>query len=344
MTELTVVIPIGPYHLDVAQRAVASVAAQTLPCRVLTVEDQDGRGAGYARNQGLRQVRTEFVSFLDADDTLEPRFAELCFDILSLVPGRRYVYTNWYEGDAVKVAPSPCDLWTNQTYHLVTTLMRTDDVRRVGGYDEVMPGAEDTDFGIRLKLSGVCGIHLNEPLLHYNTGGRRSKDLRMSGRETVMQQYMSERYKEFTMGCCGDYDLPKTPVGERQDGDVLAMALWNGNRQERGLATGRLYPRAGNNKIVYVDPRDVAAAPHLWKKVSAMPSNAAPMLQPAYQQNLNTTGDWRGAANAAFGGGVAPRPADEPFVPAQMEWEYKPVENTRTVSDKLKIAQRKTGE
>lgn len=337
-SNLTVVIPFASYHRDLVPRAVASVQAQTYPCEIVTVEDTAGKGAGWARNQGLRQVTTPFVAFLDADDTLEPRFAELALDILAQVQGKgqRYVYTNWYEGDKVKVAPSPCDVWTMQTYHVVTTVMRTSDVRRIGGYDETMPGAEDTDFGIRLKISGVCGIHLNEPLMHYNIGGRRSKDLRISGQEVVMLDYMKERYKEYTMGCCGDPTPPQSkPDGERYDGDVMAMALWAGNRQERGLATGRVYPRSGNGKIVYVDPRDVAAAPHMWQKVSAMPNTQAPALQPNYQAEV---ANWQAAGNAAFGGGQ-----EVPVTPAaQMEWQYKPVENQRTTNDVLKIAKRKT--
>ena len=337
MPDLTVVIPYASYHRDIVQRAVDSVLAQTLPCNVLTIEDTAGHGAGWSRNQGLRQVNTEYVAFLDADDTIEPTFAEICFDILARVQGNRYAYTNWYEGGQARVAPSPCDLWTMQTYHLVTTVMKTVDARRIGGYDESMPGAEDTDFGIRLKLSGVCGVHINAPLLHYNVGGQRSMALRQSGIEPKMQAYMKERYGGYTMGCCGD-NTPNnnTPQGEKLDGDVLAQAQWNGNRRVRGLATGRVYAYASNPDVVYVDPLDVAAAPQQWKKVSAIPQAVNPVLQPGYQQN---TGDWRGAANLVFGGGMTPAPAA--IQPAQMEWQYNPVENTRTSNDVLKIAQKK---
>lgn len=336
MPELTFVIPIGPYHADVAQRAVDSVLSQTIPCNVVTIEDAAGRGAGFARNQGLRKVNSEFISFLDADDTLDPRFAETCFDILSRVQGNRYAYTNWYEGIDIRQAPSPCDLWTQQTYHIVTTVMHTDSVRRIGGYDEHMPGAEDTDFGIRLKLSGVCGVHVNAPLVHYNKGGQRSIDLRASGQEVAMLAYMKLRYGEITMGCCGD-NTPNnnTPQGERADGDVLAQALNVGNRRTRGLATGRVYPYAGKPDIVYVDPRDVAAAPHQWQKVSAMPTNTPPVLQPGYQPN---TVNWKDAAHSAFGGG---QQHAQPAQPSQ-DWQYNPVENTRTGNDVLKIARRKT--
>lgn len=341
MPELTICVPAAPYHKEAVNHAVASIQAQTIRCDYLVFEDHTMRGAGYARNQLLRRVNTEYVSFLDADDTLEPDFAEKCFLILGQITGNRYVYTNWYEGDQIKTAPSPCDLWTQQTYHLVTTVMRTADVRRIGGYDEQMPGAEDTDFGIRLKLSGVCGVHLNAPLLHYRTGGKRSIELRNSGREALMQQYMKERYGEYTMGCCGDTPVQTKPDGEKHDGDVMAMALWAGNRQERGRVTGRIYPRASRPKIVYVDPLDVSASPNLWQKVSAMPSSQPPVLMPQYQQQspLAQPGDWRTAGNAAFGGG---QPQTAPQQPVSQDWQYKPVSNTREIADKLKIGQRKS--
>jgi hypothetical protein len=339
MPDLTIVIPVAPYHSHLAQNAVDSVLAQTMPCHVITVDDKDGRGAGWARNQGLRQVKTEWVSFLDADDTIEPDFAEKCFLILEQVNGQRYVYTNWYEDGRIVVAPSPCDLWTQKTYHLVTTVMRVSDARRIGGYDEHMPGAEDADFGIRLKLSGVCGAHLNAPLLHYRKGGQRSIELRSSGREKDMLLYMTQRYGDYTMGCCGDpagYD--NTPQGEKFDGDVLAQAQWQGNDRKRGLATGRIYARTSFPKICYVNPLDVQAAPHHWKKVSAMPVNQPPVLQPGYQGGQQT-GNWQTAAQMAFGGGQAQQ-MPQSQAPSS-DWDYKPVENTRNTEGILKIAQRK---
>jgi len=338
MPDLTICIPVAPYHTEHALNAVASVKAQTVDCAVLVYQDDEKRGAGYSRNRLLEAVNTEFVAFLDADDTIEPQFAEMAFQVLALASGRRYVYTNWYEGSAVRVAPSPCEVWTQKTYHLVTTVMRTSDVRHIGGYDEHMPGAEDTDFGIRLKLSGVCGIHLNMPLLHYRPGGQRSVELRASGQETAMLAYMSQRYGEYTMGCCGDNTpVDNSPQGEKFDGDVLAQAQWNGNDRKRGLSTGRLYARASFPKVLYVDPLDVAAAPHMWKKVSAIPTNTPPMLQPGYQAG---TPGWQGAAALAFGGGQ--QQAAQPQQGGQgIDWNYQPVENTRTTNDILKIAQGK---
>jgi hypothetical protein len=78
---------------------------------------------------------------------------------------------------------------------------------------------------------------------------------------------LSERYAG-KMACCGKTDKgDDAPMGQRQPGDVLAAALWGGNRKERGRATGRRYPRTGNGKQVWVAPADINASPSLWQAV-----------------------------------------------------------------------------
>lgn len=69
------------------------------------------------------------------------------------------------------------------------------------------------------------------------------------------------------MGCCGGDNRVIPPVGERQPEDVLAMALWMGNRSEFGRVTGRHYPRISLPRTAWVDPRDVAQSPELWSVV-----------------------------------------------------------------------------
>lgn len=367
MPELTFVIPVATYHTHLAQNAIDSVLAQTVPCNVVTIEDKDARGAGWARNQGLRKVTTPFVSFLDADDTIAPEFAEYCLQVWGAAGGTRYVYTNWIGlGGRVIVAAKPCDMWkpalmhqippgenpadydpsgdmwTKRAFHPITTLIPAEYARRIGGFDEQMSALEDSDFYKRLIISGVCGIHLNAAVFTYQPGGQRSTDARIAKGgvmpEQQLMRYMDSRYGGYSMGCCGEPGVQdNSPQGEKHDGDVLAMAMWNGNDRKRGLHTGRIYPRTGNGKICYVDPLDVAAAPHQWKKVSAMPTQSNPALQPQYQQQTST---WQAAGNAAFGGGQAHIP--QPQQPAALDYEYKPVENPRNLTDKLKLAQRKT--
>jgi hypothetical protein len=336
MTKLTFVIPVAGYHQDVARQAIESVKAQTIPCELIVIQDTDGRGAGWARNKGLQQVQTTHVTFLDADDTIDPKFAEITLGALAhyMQSGRgdsRYIYTDWLGvQNIVHKAPEPCDAWTNGTFHLVTTVLPVDRVRLIGGFDEVMTGVEDTDFYVRLRLSGVCGIHVNAPLVHYREGGQRSVSARQSGKEAAAKLYMTQRYGGYSfMGCCGDSTPgPTGPTNEPLEGDVLAQALWHGNRQERGRVTGRLYPRTSYPKMLYVSEADVQVAPQHWKRInSPQQATNGVILQPQYASE----GNWQDVADALFGGGsVAPQ--SKPV-------EYKPHGVGRSKKDVVATAQ-----
>ena len=120
------------------------------------------------------------------------------------------------------------------------------------------------------------------------------------------------------MGCCGDNTQhPLTPENEPLPGDVLAQAQWHGNRRETGRATGRLYQRTSYPKMLYVNPDDVNAAPHLWKAVqSPMQASSGIVLQPQYAAQASTT-DWKDTVNALFGGGPIPQAPSKPV-------EYNP--------------------
>jgi hypothetical protein len=321
LSDLTFVIPIGPYHTEIAKEAIASASNQTVGCQIVHIYDTEGKGAGWARNKGLSEVDTSHISFLDADDVIDPRFAEICLGVLEQYSQShddpRYVYTDWIGAQNVAhQSPEPCEAWTNNTSHLVTTVLPTERVRLIGGFDEVMQ-IEDADFYVRLRLSGVCGIHVNAPLVSYREGGQRSITARASGEETKSKLYMTQRYGGYNMGgCCGDPTPgPTGPTNEPMEGDVLAQAQWSGNRQERGRITGRLYPRTSFPKMLYVAEGDVQAAPMHWKRVnSPMQAANGVILQPQYK-----AGDvpWQDTVNALFGGGNAPSAPSQPI-------EYKP--------------------
>lgn len=325
MPNVTVVIPVAGYHSEIAARAIASVEAQTVPCEIVVVPDTSAKGAGWARNRGLESVNTDYVVFLDADDEIAPDFVETC---LNAITPSHYVYTDWVVDGQHIAAPDPCVLWTKKTFHVVTTLMRTEDIRRIGGYDELLPGAEDTDLGLRLRLSGVCGIRIPAPLFNWGDGGLRSKDLRASGKEAVVLAYFNERYGGYQlMGCCGDYNLPTSPGNDPQPGWVLVQALWAGNRQEWGRVTGILYPRSGNLKTLYIDPRDAEAMPDKYRVVQSGQAANGVVLQPQYQPR----NDWQHVANAVFGGAQP----NAPQQPASSPIEYKPLANQNSKQDIL---------
>lgn len=321
MTDLTICVPYANYHMETVTRAVRSIEAQTLPCDYILMADPESKGAGYTRNRALEQVKTPLCAFLDADDTLDPRFAELCLGVLNSYRAAghsdaRYVYTDWLIDDRVHIAPAPRDAWTQGTYHLVTTVMETEHVRRIGGFDEMMRGVEDTDFYIRLRLSRVCGLHVEKPLVQYREGGQRSITARATGYEALAQQYMTQRYGGYDlMGCCGsNTPLSMDPTNEPQVGDILAQAQWHGNSRKLGLKTGRLYPRIAHPSLCYVAESDVKAAPHQWKAVTnAVEASNGVILEPQYQPR----NDWQDVANAIFSGVKQQTAPSQPI-------EYKP--------------------
>lgn len=283
MSELTFIIPIGPAHQHLAARAIASVEAQTIPCTLLSQVDNKREGPGAIRNRLLAQVTTPFVSFLDADDWIEPDFAERTLAEYEHIGGGRYIFTDWFKEDGT-IVETPCLNGANGeaigapsrkpycggTWHPLTTLLPTEWVRAVGGFDEQLPAVEDTDLYLKLCTSFRCGHRLAVPLFHYTPGGGRAITFRASPDYDRVMSELTKRYGG-QMGCCGDKQDPPVPVGQKQPGDVLAMALWHGNREEYGRVTQRFYPRISMPQTAWVDPRDVAQSPALWRLVEMPP-------------------------------------------------------------------------
>lgn len=271
MTDVTVVIPVAPYHEAVAAEAAASCFAQTVRPTVIAVYDRHRRGAGWARNEGVRRVQTPYVVFLDADDSIAPEFIETC---LRYVPAKGYVYTDWREdkadGDIIKMAPT--NPFTNGTYHVITTLLKTVDVLKVGGFDPELPAAEDTDFYMKLRAAGICGVHVPQALFHYRRGGQRANTFVNGPAYASTMDLINKRYGGNPMGCCGpNIPVDMVPANDEQPGDVLVMATWSGNHVELGRITGRRYPRTGNGKTLYVSPADQQARPDLFRLVDTAP-------------------------------------------------------------------------
>jgi hypothetical protein len=263
--QLTVITPIGPDHVDKFEHCRASVEAQTVAVEHRWQIDHDRRGPGWLRNRLLEKVATKYVTFLDADDWLQPDFAE---KMLTVIKPNRYTYCDWYQTGEIKTAPDTGNAWCNGTFHLITSVIPTARALALGGFNEQMAGMEDTEFYIRLCLQNVCGIRVPFPLVHYRADGGRSQAIHDSGEVDRLQEHIKAQYGGYIMSCCGGVVHQNTgPSGEKQPGDVLAQAMWKGNRQEHGRHTGRMYPRTSYPKMTWVDPRDVAAAPQHWREV-----------------------------------------------------------------------------
>lgn len=270
MVDITFIIPYAPYHATLVDRAIASVHAQTVPCAVIAIEDTERKGPGWGRNQGLAQVVTPFVAFLDADDTIAPNWAS---EALAAYQSGQYVYTDWWEGRHVVTAPD-CP-WVvrdtgAKTFHVLTALLKTEDAQAIGGFDEDLPGAEDTDFYRRLVLgAGVCGIRVPLPLFYYGAEGQRSLALHQNeAMHRLITSRLDDQWRGVMSSCarCGGAHSPAIaiePTEALQPGYVWVHANWDGNRRFRGMITGNVYPKSGNGKLVQVDLQDAQAEPDI---------------------------------------------------------------------------------
>lgn len=285
MTALaTVIIPVSPEHTHTVAHAIASAQAQTLPVDVLVIVDDERRGTAWARNRGIEQVTTEFVVFLDADDTLMPTFLERCWQAFQQT--KRYIYTDFIDQHGRLYAMPEC-AWVNDQWHGVTALIPTAWVRAVDGFDETLrTGGEDSEFFLHLCTTGHCGARLPEPLFVYtNAPDTRSKRWFASPERQAFDRMIEDRYiakGKTAMGCCTEPATPLEDPNHAAPDKVLARPRWVGNRKERGQATGTFYPPADHSVIIEIDPRDAAARPDHWEVVVRPVPVAppAPVFQP----------------------------------------------------------------
>lgn len=188
---VTVVIPVWDAYCELLTECVASTCDQDVDVRVVVVDNasreslpkldggatvvrSDRRlGVGAARNVGLEQVETEYVTFLDADDVLLPGTlavlcAELTADARLVTAGGRFVSWNADTGERVVVrrAPKPVVLTVSRfrrtfalanlvwnTFPVVGCVHRTEAVRAAGGFGDGSVG-EDWILGAMLAFRG----------------------------------------------------------------------------------------------------------------------------------------------------------------------------------------------
>ena len=180
---ITVVIPTIDERHDQMDRAVASVQAQSLPAEVEIEFDRLRTGAAATRNRALERVDTEWVAFLDDDDELKPNHLRACARNAALT-GADLVYP-WFDCDVedkIGMFGVPFDpvLLRKRNYIPVTVLVRTELVRKVGGFQEHpdVNGDPCEDWGLWLALldAGAVFSHLPQRTwIWHNGAGTRGR-------------------------------------------------------------------------------------------------------------------------------------------------------------------------
>lgn len=125
----------------------------------ISVLRTDNAGVSAARNRAAARARGKYLVALDGDDTIAPGYLEACVGLMEADNTARAAFTQMrcfgVRADSWPVFYDSYErlLLNNPLY--VSGMVRADDFRQAGGYDEAMTaGFEDWEFWIRF-LRGV---------------------------------------------------------------------------------------------------------------------------------------------------------------------------------------------
>lgn len=271
----SIIIPVAPFHLDLAQRAVKSAEAQTKTVEIIVVEDKEQRGAAWARNKGIEKASAPFTIFLDADDEIQTEFVEkTVIQWLQREHELTYVYTDWRLGDTETIRyHDGGNYFELGMYHIITTLIPTQAAKRIS-FDTSLPTLEDEDYYFQLATMGFCGKRTPECLVYYHAAQGRSgsnparptqRDLIKQAHKIFWQRYGV--YKHMACNCGKGSKRNLQVVGTPEKDFVIAMPLYSPAKRE-GRATGYKYPRSVMGQPMYVHPADIQANPNWWRVVA----------------------------------------------------------------------------
>jgi len=122
---------------------------------------QDGPERSVQRNRGIKEARGEYVFIVDQDMYLRPKVLEECVDILEkndyvalTIPEISIGKGYWTKCVALERYVST---YLEEGMNECSRFFRKSDAIRIGGYDETIVGAEDSDFHYRMKRQGEIG-------------------------------------------------------------------------------------------------------------------------------------------------------------------------------------------
>jgi glycosyltransferase involved in cell wall biosynthesis len=202
----TIVIPCYNHGRFVADAAASALEQTGADIRVVVVDDgsddgvtpqacdelaerfgehvrvihQTNTGLPGARNRGAAEARTEYLAFLDADDTIDPDFVRKLADAIELAadPAVSHAYCQETLTDRAhgtwRVPDWDPELLLITNLHPVTCLVRRDVFEALGGFDASMTrGYEDWEFWVRCAANRYRAVRVAEPLFFWR---RHSQD------------------------------------------------------------------------------------------------------------------------------------------------------------------------
>lgn len=162
MQNITIVIPTR--MTETAEDTLQSLKSQSYGAFKVVVVPDEGKGANWARNEGFKQCDTEFVLFSDNDISWKQNAIEVLYETLRRFTRASYAYGR-FEIDGVVWGHEMFDPVKLLTANYISTmsLIRSDDFRLCGGFDESIKGFQDWDLWLNLLINhGKRGTYCNE--------------------------------------------------------------------------------------------------------------------------------------------------------------------------------------
>lgn len=163
---------------------------------------QDNAGLPAARNRGAREAGTEYLTFLDADDTVAPDFvAKLAAALDGAGPRVSHAYCQETLTDRAhgtwRVPEWDPELLLITNLHPVTCLVRREAFEAVGGFDATMTGGyEDWEFWVRCHARGYRGVRVAEPLFFWRRHSQETMIHDAVTRHDQLYGQIIERHRE----------------------------------------------------------------------------------------------------------------------------------------------------
>jgi glycosyltransferase involved in cell wall biosynthesis len=134
---------------------------------LITLVEEPHRGAPYARNRGLQEVKGEYVQFLDADDLLEPEKIAHQVKLIETNGFPDIIAANYYrqavDGNKKLYQVKHDDFWLALLYTQLgitsANLFKTNTVKNVGGFDVMLKSSQEYALMFNMMCKGATLIH-----------------------------------------------------------------------------------------------------------------------------------------------------------------------------------------
>lgn len=154
---------------DASQAAVFEAIRKRDP-RARVIRQERRRGPAAARNRGAREARSGFLLFLDADDLIEPSYAEKMLMALASFGEAAWAYSGvvlFGSENRVWIEEFIPALMFERNLCPMVSLVRREAHEACGGFDESYEGHEDWDYWMRHLAAGHHGVLVRECLEHH---------------------------------------------------------------------------------------------------------------------------------------------------------------------------------